>query len=58
MATKPTPSGSAAIDLGYATSLPEQVKAETEEEKKKRLMGMSALQSPAAQMLLGGMGAR
>ena len=48
----------AASDLGFGAALSQQVKDETEEEKKKRMVGMSALQSPAAQMLLGGMSGR
>jgi hypothetical protein len=50
--------GVASMDLGLGNQLPQQVKDETEEEKKKRQMGMSAMQSPAAQMLLGGFSGR
>ena len=50
--------GVAAMDLGLGSQLPQQLKDETEEEKKKRQLGMSAMQSPAAQMLLGGLGGR
>lgn len=45
--------GVAATDLGLGNSLGQQVKDETDEEKKKKKLGLSALQSPAAQMLLG-----
>lgn len=49
--------GIASADLGLGSNLQQQVQDETEEEKKKRRMGLSPLQSPAAQMLLGtGMG--
>jgi hypothetical protein len=34
--------------------LAQQVKTETEEERKKRMLGMSALQSPAARALMAG----
>lgn len=44
----------AAIDLGFGRSLAQQTADQTEEEKKRRQLGLSALQSPAAQMLLGG----
>lgn len=46
-------SGQASVDLGLGSSLSQQVKDETDDEKKRRQMGLSALQSPAAQMLLG-----
>lgn len=45
--------GVAATDLGLGGTLAEQVKNETEEERKKRLLGMSSLQSSAASMMLG-----
>jgi hypothetical protein len=49
--------GVASLDLGLGSNLSQQVKDDTEEEKRKRRLGMSALQSPAASMLLGtGMG--
>lgn len=48
--------GLAATDLGFGDLLKGQVKDETDEEKRRRQMGMSPLQMPAAQMLLGGMG--
>lgn len=48
--------GVATMDLGLGNQLPQQVSDETEEEKRKKRLGLSALQSPAAQMLLGGMG--
>lgn len=48
-------SSAAATDLGYGNALSQQVKDETEEEKRKRRLGLGALQSPAAQMLLGGL---
>lgn len=48
------PGFGAPTDLGLGGALSGQVKDETEEEKRKRLLGMSALQSPAAAMLLGG----
>jgi hypothetical protein len=41
-------------DLGLGGSLGQQVKDETDEERKKRLMGLSALQSPAGKALLAG----
>lgn len=44
---------SAATDLGLGGQLADQVKGETEEEKRKRMLGLSVTQSPAAQMLLG-----
>lgn len=43
----------AATDLGLGGSLSQQVKDDTDEEKRKRRLGLSALQSPAASMLLG-----
>lgn len=48
--------GFAAADLGFGLggALRDQVKDETDEEKKRRQAGMSPLQMPAAQMLLGG----
>jgi hypothetical protein len=46
--------GVASMDLGLGNQLTQQVKDETEEERKKKMLGFSALQSPAAQMLLGG----
>lgn len=45
---------SAAGDLGLGSALSSQVQGETEEEKRKRRLGLSALQGSAAQMLLGG----
>lgn len=45
----------AVADLGLGSNLSDQVKDQTEEEKRKRRLGLSTLQSPAAQMLLGGM---
>jgi hypothetical protein len=45
-------------DLGLGSNLSQQVKDETDEERKKRLFGMSALQSPAGQALLSGPYAR
>ncbi|MGY4614776.1 hypothetical protein ACVWZ4_000003 [Bradyrhizobium sp. USDA 4472] len=50
----PDLTGIASSDLGLGSNLQQQVQDETEEERKKRLMGLSPLQSPAAQMLLGG----
>lgn len=49
------PMGGVTMDLGLGSALNQQLADETEDEKKKRMLGMSALQSPAAQMLLGGM---
>lgn len=49
--------GFAAVDLGLGDVLRHQVADETEEEKRKRQMGMSPLQMPASQFLLGGIGA-
>lgn len=46
-------SGVASSDLGLGSTLSQQVKDETDEEKKRRQMGLSQLQSPAAAMLLG-----
>lgn len=40
-------------DLGFGSTLSQQVQDETEEEKRKKRLGMSPLQSQAAQMLLG-----
>jgi hypothetical protein len=41
------------LDTGFGGgNLSQQVASETEEERKKRMLGLSALQSPAAQMLL------
>lgn len=49
--------GGAAGDLGLGSALSQQVKDETDEEKKRRQMGLSALQQgSAAQMLLGNYG--
>lgn len=48
--------GSASLDLGLGSALSQQVKDETDEEKKRRQMGMSQQQGPASQMLLGGFG--
>jgi hypothetical protein len=42
----------AAADLGLGSNLSSQVKAETEEERKKRLLGLSTA-SPAVQSLFG-----
>lgn len=47
---------SAANDLGLGSALSQQVQDETEDEKRKRMLGLSPMQSPAAQMLLGGFG--
>jgi hypothetical protein len=50
-----SPAGSALnlnSDFGLGSNLAQQVKDETDEEKKKRLFGMSALRSPAGQALL------
>ena len=41
-------------DLGLGGQLSDQVKDETDDERKKRLMGLSALQSPAGRALLAG----
>ena len=41
-------------DRGLGGQLSDQVASETEEERKRRLMGLSALQSPAARALLAG----
>ncbi len=49
----PNLTGIASTDLGLGSNLQQQVQDETEEERKKRLMGLSPLQSPAASMLLG-----
>lgn len=47
----------AAYDLGLGGALSKQVKDETEEERRKRMLGLSPMQSPAASMLLGGFSA-
>ena len=39
-------------NLGLGSNLAQQVQDETEEERKKRLAGMSVLQSPAGQALM------
>lgn len=44
---------SASGDLGFGSTLSQQVADETDEEKRKKKLGMSPLQSQAAQMLLG-----
>lgn len=41
-------------DLGFGSTLSQQAADETEEEKRKKRLGMSPLQSDAAKMLLGG----
>jgi hypothetical protein len=41
-------------DRGLGGQLSDQVATETEDERKKRLMGLSALQSPAGKALLAG----
>jgi putative protein kinase ArgK-like GTPase of G3E family len=47
---------SSVSDLGLGTALSQQVKDQTDEEKKKKALGLSVMQSGAAQMLgLGGM---
>lgn len=43
-------------DLGFGSTLSQQVSDETDEEKRKKKLGLSPLQNQAAQMLLGGMG--
>lgn len=43
----------ASTDLGLGGSLSQQVKDETEEERKKRQLGMSIAQGPAASLMLG-----
>lgn len=50
---KPLSQSGAVADLGLGGQLADQVKDETEEERRKRKLGLSAMQSPAAQMLLG-----
>jgi hypothetical protein len=51
-----SPAGTALMGMGGfgGTALTQQVAEETEEEKKRRQLGMSALQSPAARALLAG----
>lgn len=56
MATQNSQGLSAASDLGLGSSLSQQVQDETDEEKRKRALGLSVMQSPAAQMLMGGFG--
>lgn len=60
MASSPNSGLGAATDLGMGDLLGQQVAGETEEERKKRLAGMSeqgkAAGSPAAMQLLGGLG--
>jgi len=46
--------GMASADLGLGNTLASQVADETEEEKRKRRLGLSPMQSEAASMLLGG----
>lgn len=53
MALGPSLTGSVSADLGLGSQLGQQVKDETEEERKKRQLGLSSTQNPAAQMLLG-----
>lgn len=53
----PNLTGVASVDLGLGSNLSQQVQDETDEEKRKRKLGMSPLQSQAAQMLLGNGGA-
>lgn len=48
--------GVATVDLGLGSNLTQQVQDETDEEKRRRRLGLSPLQSQAASMLLGGMG--
>jgi hypothetical protein len=43
-------------DLGFGSTLSQQVDDESEEEKRRKRLGLSTMQSPAAQMLLGGNG--
>lgn len=45
--------GIASVDLGLGSNLSQQVLDETEEEKRRKRLGLSALQSPAASLLLG-----
>lgn len=40
-------------DLGFGSTLSQQVQDETEEEKRKKRLGLSVMQGGAAQMLLG-----
>lgn len=51
-----TPFSQASTDLGLGGMLSAQTKDETEEEKRKRKLGLSALQGGAAQELFGGFG--
>ncbi len=53
----PNLTGIASTDLGLGSNLQQQVADQTEEEKRRRRLSLSAMQSPAAQMLLGGIGA-
>lgn len=46
---------SASADMGLGSNLQQQVQDQTEEEKRKKRLGMSALQGSAAQMLGFGM---
>lgn len=46
--------GMASVDLGLGSTLNQQVQDETEEEKRRRKLGLSALQSPASSLLIGG----
>jgi hypothetical protein len=53
-----SPAGSALVGgtggFGLGTSLSQQVQDETEDEKRKKRLGMSMLQSPAGRALAGG----
>ena len=45
---------SASTDLGFGgAGLAQQLKDETEEERKKRQLGLSAMQTPGASVMLG-----
>jgi len=58
MANSPYSAAGAALSLGgdrgLGGQLSDQVATETEDERKKRLLGLSALQSPAGKALLAG----
>lgn len=48
-----SPLSPAAVDMGFGQDLQQQVADETDEEKRKRRLGLSQMQSEASSMLLG-----
>lgn len=53
MATANSALTAASGDLGFGSTLSQQVQDETEEEKRKKRLGLSVMQDSAARMLLG-----